>query len=47
MGGSASAKNGMQSLNLKKGESIVLIAGEEIELQLEPGCLLFRASAPA
>jgi len=25
----------------------VLIAGEEIELQLEPGCLLFRASAPA
>jgi hypothetical protein len=32
----------MQSLNLKKGESIVLIAGEEIELQLQPGCLLFR-----
>ena len=45
--GSASAKNGLQSLNLKRGESIVLIAGEEIELQFEPGCLLFRASAPA
>jgi len=45
--GSASAKNGMQELGLKRGEAILLTAGEEIELQLEPGSLLFRAAAPA